>query len=112
MENLTDVVSLLNELGYHIDSAKSDVNVMYDLYNLPFVPEHFMQILESMLGYPIDSTTDPTFDRRNLAKIVAKYKYKGTMISLKDLMNELDYRLDINVLWTKQEDIYENISVI
>ena len=112
METLPDIVKLVNSLGYALDSAKSDVNLLYDLYNLPFVAEDLMQITEAILGYPVDNTTDVEFDRRNLLKIITKYKYKGTRISLNDLMNELDYDLNINTLWTKKKDVYKNISVV
>jgi hypothetical protein len=112
MDTLPDVVKLVNYLGYHIDSAKSDINKLYDLYNIAFAPEDMMEIVESLLGYTIDNTTEQEFDRRNILKIVEKFKHKGTALSLKDLMNELDYKLTINTLWTRQRDIYANVSVI
>lgn len=112
MDTLTDVVALVNTLGYALDSAKSDIDLLYDLYNLPFVADDLMEVLKAMLGYQIENTTDGNFDRRNLAKIVTKYKLKGTLVSFNDLMNELDYALNLNILWTQKKDTFANVSVI
>jgi hypothetical protein len=111
-ETLPDLVKLVNYLGYHIDSAKSDVNQLYDLYNLAFIPEDMTVILTTMLGYPLDNTTELEFNRRNLLKIIDKYKNKGTKISFNDLMNELDYVLNIQPLWTQKQEVFENTSIV
>jgi phage tail-like protein len=109
---MSDNKDFVNMLGESLDEAKTDINILYDIYKSEYVTEDLLNILASYLNYDIDNTTSSQFDRTHIKHIVQAYQTKGTVPSINELITNLGYNVKVVPLWTPDFPIYENKVIV
>jgi hypothetical protein len=108
---MTDAVSFIGVLGEQIDLTRTDINILYDIYNTNYINDDLINILASYFNYNNSYIGDSDFHRDNLKTIVELYQTKGSKPSFDDLMTSLGYTAKIIPLWTADDPQTAEIAV-
>ena len=108
---MQDSEALFSLLGNEIDLTKTDINLLYDIYNTDYINDDLLNIIAAYFNYNISYVGDSDFHRANLKRIIDMYRLKGTKPSFDSLMSSLGYTVKIIPLWTADKPITAEVTV-
>ena len=108
---MTDNEVFLSILGNELDKTKTDINVLYDIYNIDYIGDDLLNILAAYFDYNLSYIGDSNFHRDNLKNIVEMYRYKGAKPSFDNLMSSLGYTARIIPLWTADQPVTAEVTI-
>lgn len=108
---MTDTEVLLATLGNELDKTKTDINVLYDIYNFDYISDDLLNILAAYFDYNISYIGDSNFHRDNLKNIIDMYRYKGAKPSFDNLMSSLGYTTRVIPLWTADQPVTAEVTI-
>lgn len=108
---MTDTNTLVSLIGQEFDKAKTDINLLYDIYNIDYITDDLLNIVAAYFEYNMSYIGDSDFHRNNLKVIVDSYRFKGSKPSFDNLMSALGYSVKIVPLWTANRPLLEEESI-
>lgn len=107
--NSSDIEKLNHIAAVTLDQIKALIDQLIDVYDLDFVKDEHLNIIASILGYPLDREDDNEFKRRQLKAAIDSYKAKGTEESIRVLFYTMGLNVEVIPLWTP--DFREEITL-
>lgn len=108
---MTDTQVFVSTLGNELDKVKTDINVLYDIYNIDYINDDLLNIIAAYFDYNISYIGDSNFHRDNLKNIIDMYRFKGSKPSFDNLMSSLGYSVKIIPLWTADQPITQEVTI-
>jgi phage tail P2-like protein len=104
---MSDTEQFVGLLGNELDKTKTDINLLYTIYDPSVVSNEMLNILASMLNYDMTTLGDDYFHRNNIRTLIELYQTKGTLQSFRDLVQALGYQVELIPLWTANDPVVE-----
>ena len=108
---MQDAEALFSLLGNEIDLTKTDINLLYDIYNVDYISDDLLNIIAAYFDYNLSYIGDSNFHRDNLKNIIEMYRFKGAKPSFDNLMSSLGYTARVIPLWTADQPITAEVTV-
>ena len=102
---MTDTESLMSLFGTELDKTKTDIDLLYTIYNPDIVSVPMLNMLASMLNYDMTTIGSDYFHRNNIRTLIELYQLKGTKLSFDRIVQALGYTVDIIPLWTADDPV-------
>lgn len=100
---MTDTEQLVSLFGNELDKTKTDIDLLYTIYNPDVVSNSMLNVLASMLNYDMTTMGDDYFHRNNIRTLIELYQLKGTPLSFHRIVQALGYTVDFIPLWTAND---------
>ena len=100
---MTDTEQLVSLFGNELDKTKTDIDLLYTIYNPDVVSNSMLNVLASMLNYDMTTMGDDYFHRNNIRTLIELYQLKGTPLSFHRIVRALGYTVDFIPLWTAND---------
>ena len=106
---MTETEQFVSLFGTELDKIKTDVDLLYTIYNPDIVSNSMLNVLASMLNYDMTTIGDDYFHRNNIKILVELYQVKGTKLSFNRIIQALGYTVDLIPLWTANDPVMTTI---
>lgn len=108
---MSDTEQLMSLFGEELDSVKTDIDLLYTIYDPSVVSNSMLNMLASMLNYDMSSIGDDYFHRNNIRTLVELYQLKGTPLSFNKIVQALGYTVEFIPLWTANDPVVANKEI-
>lgn len=102
---MSDTAQLMSLFGTELDKVKTDIDLLYTIYNPDVVSSSMLNVLASMLNYDMTTIGDDYFHRSNIRTLIELYQLKGTKLSFDHIVQELGYTVEFIPLWTANDPV-------
>lgn len=102
---MTDTEQLVSLFGTTLDQTKTDIDLLYTIYNPDVVSNDMLNVLASMLNYDMTTIGDDYFHRNNIRTLIELYQLKGTKLSFDRIVQALGYTVEFIPLWTANDPV-------
>lgn len=102
---MSDIEQLMSLFGSELDATKTDIDLLYFIYDPMVVSNAMLNALASMLNYDMTTLGDDYFHRNNIKTLIELYQLKGTKLSFEKVIQALGYTVELIPLWTANHPV-------